>query len=153
MTKKPATKGKTTKNAAAKSKPKKPSLREELLAFALGLPQAWEDNPWGERVAKVGKKVFVFFGVREDFGMCVKLPESGPEALSESFAEPAGYGLGKSGWVMMKLSGKKVPIGRLQDWIEESYRAVASKKLAAQLDASLEPPPRSKPRARKSRLS
>ena len=33
-----------------------------MVAFALGLPEAWEDHPWGETVVKVAKKVFVFFG-------------------------------------------------------------------------------------------
>lgn len=29
---------------------------------ALGLPEAVEEHPWGETVAKVDKKVFVFLG-------------------------------------------------------------------------------------------
>jgi predicted DNA-binding protein (MmcQ/YjbR family) len=39
-----------------------PDIEERLRDFALLLPGAWEDFPWGERVAKVGKRVFVFFG-------------------------------------------------------------------------------------------
>ena len=34
----------------------------ELRACALSFPGAHEEFPWGERVAKVGKKVFVFLG-------------------------------------------------------------------------------------------
>ena len=40
-------------------------LAQPLRAFAFGLPEAWEDHPWGESVAKVGKKVFVFFGTTD----------------------------------------------------------------------------------------
>ncbi|BFO17395.1 hypothetical protein SHKM778_37830 [Streptomyces sp. KM77-8] len=32
---------------------------------ALGLPEAAEDHPWGETVAKVGRKVFAFLGVAD----------------------------------------------------------------------------------------
>ena len=35
---------------------------EALSSFALSLPGTREDHPWGERVAKGGKQVFVFFG-------------------------------------------------------------------------------------------
>ncbi len=112
-----------------------------LLAHALSLPEAWEDHPWGENVAKVGKKVFVFFGVPdprdEQLIVCVKLPRSGVAALDLGFTEPAGYGLGKSGWIMARI-GKSdaVDVQVLKGWIEESYRAIAPKKLAAQLDAA-----------------
>lgn len=40
------------------------SAKPRLRAYALSLPEAWLDHPWGEDVVKVGKKVFVFFGVR-----------------------------------------------------------------------------------------
>jgi len=39
---------------------------DTLRAFALVLPEAEEAFPWGERVVKVNKKVFVFFGLIED---------------------------------------------------------------------------------------
>lgn len=100
--------------------------------FAFSMPEAWEDHPWGESVAKVGKKVFVFFGHSADtFGMSVKLPKSGRDVLGESFAEPTGYGLGKGGWVTVRFGEKDdLPVGPMLEWIEESYRAVAPKKLS-----------------------
>ena len=35
--------------------------------------------------------------------MCVKLPDSAGALLAMPFAAPAGYGLGRSGWVEMKF--------------------------------------------------
>lgn len=121
------------------------SLREvaqALKAEALGFPGAWEDHPWGDTVAKVGKKVFVFLGSppedRDDgqYGFSVKLPDSAEEALSLPGAEPTGYGLGRAGWVTLRFSeGDEVPVDLCRDWIDESYRAVATKTLVKQLDA------------------
>ncbi|HET8645357.1 MAG TPA: MmcQ/YjbR family DNA-binding protein [Vicinamibacteria bacterium] len=106
--------------------------------FALGLPQATEDFPWGHRAFKVAKKVFLFLAWDEGvFSATTKLPESQEMALTLPFAELTGYGMGKSGWVTARFSGKdEVPVPLLYRWIEESYRAVAPKKLAALLSAS-----------------
>jgi predicted DNA-binding protein (MmcQ/YjbR family) len=113
-------------------------LAARLRTFALGLPDAWEDHPWGESVAKVGKKVFVFFGADADDGdaatvdapvhLSVKLPDSHEEALALPFTEPTGYGLDRGGWVTIHAPADW-PAEMLMDWIEESYRAVAPRRL------------------------
>jgi predicted DNA-binding protein (MmcQ/YjbR family) len=114
---------------------------EEIREFALGLPGAHEDFPWGERVMKVGKKVFVFMGKVDDegggtMGFSVKLPHSGAEALELPFCEPTGYGLGKAGWVSASFGPRdNLPKDLILRWIEESYRAVAGKRQIAELDA------------------
>ena len=111
---------------------------KRLLKCALAFPEAYEDHPWGENVAKVGKKVFVFLGTPEQDGMsvCAKLLDSADFALTFPFAEPAGYGLGKAGWVLARFGPTdEVPVDMLEDWIDESYRAVAPKKLVKELDA------------------
>jgi predicted DNA-binding protein (MmcQ/YjbR family) len=110
--------------------PKK--LRAELLQHALAMPEAYLDHPWGEDVVKVRKKVFVFFGMPESAeyppGMSVKLPESNLLALSQPGVTPTGYGLGDSGWVSVRFA-QEMPFEMLRDWINESYRTVAPKKL------------------------
>ena len=117
--------------------PKRGSIRDRVRAFALGLPEAYEDHPWDESVAKVNGKIFVFFGTDDpatDRGMSVKLVESNAQALMAPGAEPTGYGLGKSGWVNIPLKRGAPPLGVLTDWVEESYRLVAPKRLSATLD-------------------
>ncbi len=112
---------------------------DDLLAFALTLPEAWEDLPWEEDlVAKVGKKVFVFFGsATRPLAMGVKLPRSAPFALSLPCADPSGYGLGRHLWVTVCLDGKDAPDGDLvRDWIVESYCAIAPKRLVRLLPSS-----------------
>ena len=109
------------------------------IRFALGLPDAYEDHPWGETVAKVGSKVFAFFGSGDAStppGMTLKLRESNQAALGVPGASAAGYGLGKSGWVTIRLQREgSPPLPVLRDWIDESYRLVAPKRLVAALDA------------------
>lgn len=111
-------------------------VRAKLLEFALSLPEAIEDHPWGETVAKVRKKVFVFFGGDPTRNrITIKLVESHGHALSIEGAEPTGYGLGKAGWVTVPVDAEDVDLGLLCDWIEESYRIVAPKRLLAEIDA------------------
>ena len=108
-----------------------------LRAFALSLPRAVEEFPWGDRVVKVNKKVFVFLGTHEGgLAMSVKLAETAAIALTLPFASPTRYGLGKSGWVTALFAkNEKPPVPMLRAWIEESYRAIAPAKLVATLDA------------------
>ena len=109
-------------------------VRDAVLAFALALPGAVEDHPWGEDVAKVNGKIFVFLGGSGRQRMTVKLDEAHGHALSIDGAERAGYGLGASGWVTVPLRARGVSPGLLRDWVEESYRIVAPKKLVRELD-------------------
>jgi predicted DNA-binding protein (MmcQ/YjbR family) len=113
---------------------------DSLEEFALSLPEAWPDAPWGDRVVKVGKKIFVFLS-RPDAShpsATFKLPESRDHALAYPEAVPTGYGLGKHGWVTVMIDA--VPTEEhevLFDFVEESYRAVATKTLVKRLDVAL----------------
>jgi predicted DNA-binding protein (MmcQ/YjbR family) len=102
-----------------------------LRAHALTFPGVTEDFPWDHCALKVKGKVFVFLGNgRDRISMTTKLPMSHGGALMLPFAEPTGYGLGKSGWVTARFdNAEEVPVGILKDWIDESYRAVAPKKM------------------------
>ncbi|MEP6755931.1 MAG: MmcQ/YjbR family DNA-binding protein [Chthonomonadales bacterium] len=107
-----------------------------LLNAALSYPEAWEDHPWGDTVAKVGKKLFFTINFhKEHLYITCKLPESNESAVSLPFAAPAGYGLGKSGWVTCTFTeNDDIPVELILDWLDESYRAIAQKKLVKVLD-------------------
>ncbi len=107
-----------------------------LMAAALRYPEAVEEAPWGDRVAKVRKKVFAFVGHVRDggFGITLKLPESAADALLLENARPAGYGLGRSGWVSVRFdAARPVPLEQALRWLDESYRTVAPKRLVRTL--------------------
>jgi len=123
-----------------------------LRKYALAFPETHEDFPWGERVVKVRKKVFVFMGLPDGgLSMSVKLPESHAVALMLPFASPTGYGLGNSGWVTARFEGgERPPVDLLEEWIDESYRCVAPKKLVAALGTTAaSPEPRKRAPAKK----
>src|SRR6058998_4033757 len=107
------------------------AARKALLAHALTHKGAWEDHPWGEDVAKVGKKIFVFFGQEgPDLGVGVKLPRSLLYARAQPFVQRMGYGMDKSGWVVARFAmGDAVPVELLRSWIDESYEAIAAAAL------------------------
>ncbi len=107
----------------------------ELRLFGLGLPEAVEEAPWGHCALKVRGKTFVFLNEDEaELSMSAKLPVSRDFALIFDFAEPTGYGLGRSGWVTSKFGpGSEPDLDLLRRWIAESYRAIAPKKLSAAL--------------------
>ncbi|MEV5509971.1 MmcQ/YjbR family DNA-binding protein [Streptomyces orinoci] len=115
-------------------------VRARVREFALSLPGAVEEFPWHDHaVVKVNKKIFVFLGSEDDTasaGISVKLKneEAHGHALAVPGAAPTGYGLGRAGWVSVPLAGDGAPAELLCDWVEESYRVVAPKRLVARLD-------------------
>ena len=113
-----------------------------LRKFALGYPEAYEEMPWGHHAIKVKGKSFLFLAAAaETFSMSAKLPSSAGVAIKLPFASPTEYGLGRRGWVTARFPrGARVPLQMLRLWIDESYRAIAPKRLAIQIDK--EPPPK-----------
>jgi predicted DNA-binding protein (MmcQ/YjbR family) len=128
--------------------PKQRAFSPTLAAMrkrALAYPETVEDHPWGECAFKVKGKVFLFAYLHVEEGwlnLTMKLPISGPIALTMPFASRTGYGLGKSGWVTSRFNaGDDVPLDMLIEWLDESYRAVAPKRVVALMDDAEESPP------------
>ena len=50
--------------------------------------------------------------------------------------------MGKHGWVtLLIMRDDQLPLRQLEAWIDESYRAVAPKRLLAELEALRQPQP------------
>jgi len=121
---------------------------KKLRAAALKYPDTVEDFPWDHHAFKApNKKTFLFLtgGADGGFNCSMKLPYRHEEALKLRGAAPTGYGMAASGWVSFTFGPKaKPPMTKLADYLDESWRAVAPKKLSAAF------PPRAEPRRRKS---
>jgi predicted DNA-binding protein (MmcQ/YjbR family) len=132
------------------------AMLKTLRAFGLSYPGVATKSPWpGHDDLAVNGKTFAYLSTAgEPFSISLKLPFTGGEALQLSFATPTGYGLGKSGWVTFEPAPEEMPsLETLKSWIDESYRAQAPKKLAAQIAFESAPKTRSsgRPRATKAR--
>lgn len=87
----------------------------------------------GEPTFRVSGKNFVFT-TTDAAGISVKLPKEEAAALvaTDPQAAPAGYGLGRHGWVSITLGPRP---GRerwreVEEWVRTSYTLVAPKRLA-----------------------
>lgn len=107
-----------------------------LREFGLAYPGAHLKSPWPTHAdLAVNDKTFAYLPEEgRPFSLSCKLPESAGEALELPYCEPTGYGLGKWGWVTASLPKGKVPLDLFKDWIDESYRAQAPKRLVKELD-------------------
>jgi predicted DNA-binding protein (MmcQ/YjbR family) len=113
------------------------SVRE----FALSFPHAFEDFPWGIPVVKIATgsrwpPLFVWLGARDadSPGVYVKLTDSYDQAVSVAGAFPTpNSGVGHWGRLTVPLPVFDVDL--LFDWVDESYRNVAPRKLIALLDS------------------
>jgi predicted DNA-binding protein (MmcQ/YjbR family) len=108
-----------------------------LRAWGLTLPGAHSKSPWPNHDdLAVNNKTFAYLPAEgEPFSLSCKLPYTGEVALDLPYASPTGYGLGKSGWVTFNPPEGAIPeLDQLKEWVEESYRAQAPRKLVKELD-------------------
>ena len=118
-----------------------------LREYGLTFPGAHLKSPWpGHKDLAIKDKTFAYLPVEGDpFSISCKLPKSSEVALMLPFCKPTGYGLGKSGWVSATPASDAIDIDMFKQWVEESYRAQAPKKLVAELDG-VTPKPKGKAR-------
>jgi predicted DNA-binding protein (MmcQ/YjbR family) len=105
----------------------------DIRSFAFSFPNTTEDFPWGESAFKVKGKTFLFMhSSPEKLSMSLKLLASHADAMARPEVKATGYNLGKSGWVSASYPrGAELPLELWKAWIEESWMAVAPKRLSA----------------------
>ena len=105
---------------------------------ALEYPHTEEAHPWGETAIKVKGKTFLFMRLEPtELSFSVKLPKTGNQALALPFAKPTEYGMGKHGWVTIRVEKvTKALASQFIEWLDESFRAVAPKKVLEAYDAT-----------------
>lgn len=104
---------------------------DELLAYCLRKPGAWQDEPWeGDIVVKVGSKIFAFLGAAggSTVGLkCAAAREVADEWLARypDDAVVMAY-IGRSGWNTLRITGA-IPADEVLEAVDASYAAVVSK--------------------------
>jgi predicted DNA-binding protein (MmcQ/YjbR family) len=103
---------------------------DELLAYCLAKPGAWQDEPWeGDVVAKVGGKVFAFLGSP---GNTVGLKCGASREVADEWlkrypddASVMAY-IGRAGWNTLRFGGA-IDDEELLEAVDASYHTVVSK--------------------------
>ena len=104
---------------------------EDLRAYCLAKPGAWQDEPWeGDVVAKAGSRIFAFFGSGEapSVGLkCGATREAADEWLARypGDASKMAYS-GRSGWNRLLIGGT-IPDDELTEAVDASYATIVSK--------------------------
>lgn len=109
---------------------------ERVRRTCLRLPEAYEEETWGEATFRVRRKIFCMAGSHDPAKPAVSLKTTREEqqallAQGEPYFFPA-Y-VGPKGWIGVDLTNRHVDWTELEELITDSYRLVAPKKLAAQI--------------------
>jgi predicted DNA-binding protein (MmcQ/YjbR family) len=103
---------------------------EELLAYALAKPGAWQDEPWeGDVVAKVGDKIFAFLGGGgRSVGLKCGRDRVEADEWLRQYPEDASVMayIGRYGWNTLRVGGA-IPDCELREAVDASYEAVVAR--------------------------
>lgn len=118
-------------------------------------PEAEQAWLFGDHeVFRVKQKVFIWVSDGDDgqYGIGVKLRDTQAAALALPFVSPMAYGMAQRGRVNASFKkSQKAPLSLLLEWVEESYRHTAPKRLIAQLDGRAPAPSKSPPKKKPAR--
>ncbi len=105
--------------------------RTLLLTYALSLPGAWVDEPWGgDQVVKVADKIFAFLGSPDGSTIGLKCGRSADEAREwrDQYPEDVTVSayIGRYGWNTFVI-GSQISDDELQEAIDTSYADVVGR--------------------------
>ena len=104
--------------------------QRDWLGYCLAKPGAWQDEPWeNDVVAKVGDKIFAFFGGGERVSVGLKCGDREQADLwldrYPDAARKMAY-IGQHGWNTFDLDGT-IPEDEIAELIDASYDLVRAK--------------------------
>jgi predicted DNA-binding protein (MmcQ/YjbR family) len=109
---------------------------ERVRRICLKLPEAYEEETWGQATFRVAKKIFAMAGGHDPAkpAVSVKVSRQDQQALlaqGDPFFFPA-Y-VGPKGWIGVDLTSGGLDWAEMEELIVDSYRLIAPKRLAAQI--------------------
>jgi predicted DNA-binding protein (MmcQ/YjbR family) len=106
---------------------------DRLRSIAMALPDATEELTWETSINfRVRNKIFLFPGGGDQVMVKAEREEL-PALLGDDRFRPAPY-LARGGWVVLDISTGPVDWDEVRELVHTSYRLIAPKKLAAQVD-------------------
>lgn len=102
---------------------------EQLLAYCLSKPGAWQDEPWeGDIVVKVAEKIFAFLADGASVGVKAGVDRDEADEWLTRYPDDAtvmAY-IGRSGWNTLAVGGS-IPVDEIREAIDASYDRVVAK--------------------------
>ncbi|MGI9611807.1 MAG: MmcQ/YjbR family DNA-binding protein, partial [Acidimicrobiales bacterium] len=109
------------------------ALRERALEF----PGVAEGDSCVKRSFKARTKGFLYLGESDDtYNAMLKVGDSLDDVRRFCAEQPDTRSVGETNWVTLHFAHDEAPPAALNDWIEESFRLLAPKKLVSELEAS-----------------
>jgi len=106
-----------------------------LRARALEFPGVAEGDSCVKRSFKARTKGFLYLGEKdESYNVMLKVGDSLDDVRRFCAERPDTRSVGETNWVTLDFAGDEAPPPALNDWIEESFRLLAPKKLVAELE-------------------
>jgi predicted DNA-binding protein (MmcQ/YjbR family) len=107
-----------------------------LRKLCLALPEAYEEETWGEATFRVRGKIFVIGGDHD--GRTTVSLKAAPGEQAALLAEGGPYFfppyVGSKGWVGIDLRSRVLDWREVGELVTDSYRLVAPKRLAARVE-------------------